>query len=106
MKSEYKDYLKLLSYTYMQHAKYEKALVYLMVLKKLFPNDLQVVLSRAFSYLGLKSYEAALNEAEEGLKMAESEDDKEMANRLKMKAMWGMKDEEAKEVKEEELTTT
>lgn len=94
-----KAYLSVLAYTLLQNAKYERALVVLLVLKRLYPQDPLIPLSRAYAYLKLKAHKAAYEEAEIAERLYPKGPRQIFASLMKSKALWDLgQQEEARKI--------
>lgn len=99
MNEKQKEYLLVLAYLYLQYRKFEKALVVLLVLKRIFPGDPHILLSRAYAYLSMRVFQAALQESEETLACATREDHIAYAHFVKAHALFGLgREREAREI--------
>tara|TARA_B100000989_G_scaffold275975_1_gene235917 strand:+ start:1093 stop:1470 length:378 start_codon:yes stop_codon:yes gene_type:complete len=93
-----KEHLLILSYLFLRHAKYEKALVLLLILKRIFPEDAHILLSRAYAYISMNVYKGALEEADEALNLTKNPAYVAYAHLVKARAFWHMeKPNEARE---------
>lgn len=99
MNQKQKEYLLVLAYLYLRYRKFEKALVVLLILKRLYPGDPHILLSRAYAYLSMRVFQAALQEAEETLVCATREDHIAYAHFVKAHALFGLgREREGREV--------
>lgn len=99
MNEKQKEYLLVLAFLYLRYRKFEKALVVLLILKRFFPGDAHILLSRAYAYLSMRVFQAALQESEETLACATREDHIAYAHFIKAHALYGLgREREGREV--------
>lgn len=98
MTDRHDEFLLLLAQLYLQHEKWDAALVLLKALRVLQPDSLEVAASLALAALQLGNFEASLREADR-LLARESRGGRAVAMRLiRSRALWGLgREQEARQ---------
>ena len=90
-----KEPLLILSYLYIQHFKYDKAITLLRALRKLYPKDLDILRSLSYALLKVGDFQSALKMAEKSLHPNLPLKDQIACRIIISRALWGLGREEA-----------
>lgn len=90
MTTAQKEFLLVLAYIYLQHAKYSKAITLYELLYEFYPEDLHIHKSLSYTYFMLEDYEQALSFNEQILAKVIQQEELELAYLLKAKILWSM----------------
>ncbi len=77
----------------MQNAKYERALILYLALKRLYPGEAEYPLARAYIYIQMGEYQAAKEEALLAESLAKSAAKRYFGRLLTSKALWHLGEE-------------
>lgn len=95
MDSDKKDFLQVLLYLYLQHAKYKKAQMVLGVLEKFCADELHIMRSSAFLNVETGNNKKGIEKADKIISLEEApKDTKAFAYLLKCRALWAMGEKE------------
>ncbi len=93
MTHKQKAYLEVLAYTFLQNAKYEKALILYLTLKRLYPEEAQYPLARAYIYIQMGEYQAAKEEALVAERLSKTPSKLYFSRLLRSKSLWHLGEE-------------
>jgi tetratricopeptide (TPR) repeat protein len=90
MTPQQKAYLEVLAYVFLQHAKYDKALVIYQVLQSLYPQSADYPLALAYLYIQLQDYLKADEQAQLAIAIGLPFFKLYFCRLLRSKALWNL----------------